>query len=76
MGGEVGFFMFPMSSHQVPQVLIVFLNMFPIAPHFIPYALHKVVLLSPLYITLRSVLLLNTLQNSKMKFCENMKLTC
>jgi hypothetical protein len=30
----------------------------------------------PYYLTLRLVLSMNNPQNSEMKFCENMKLTC
>jgi hypothetical protein len=43
-GGYFGFF--PMCSHQVLNGFSIYfpslhLNMFPIAPHFVPYALSK-----------------------------------
>jgi hypothetical protein len=37
-----------MGFHHVPQVLNVFLNMFPLAPHFVSYLLLNVVLLEPI----------------------------
>jgi hypothetical protein len=53
--GFLGFFWFPVCSHQVckcsqhvSQVLNVFPNVFPIAPHFVPYALPNIVLLEPI----------------------------
>jgi hypothetical protein len=36
---------FSMCSHHFPQVPNVFLNIFLIAPHFVPYAFAKVVFL-------------------------------
>jgi hypothetical protein len=35
-------------SQHVFKVLNIFLNMFPIAPHFVPYALPNIVLLEPI----------------------------
>jgi hypothetical protein len=36
-GGGGGFLLFPSSSHNVPQILNMFPNMFPIAPHYISH---------------------------------------
>jgi hypothetical protein len=40
-------FVVPNGFSNVPQVSNVFLNTFPIAPHFVPYALSDVVILEP-----------------------------
>jgi hypothetical protein len=40
-------FKFPVSSHQVPKAPNVFPRVFPIASHFIPYVLPKVLPFSP-----------------------------
>jgi hypothetical protein len=47
VSGNLIFAKFSLSSHQV---LNVFLNMFPIPPHFVPYALANVVPLEPIYV--------------------------
>jgi hypothetical protein len=38
-----------LSDKHVPQVPKVFLNMFPIAPHFVQYALPNIIFLEPTY---------------------------